>query len=249
MIIWPVGWCSSRVEKIVVTLSCHCLFFFPVSSSKSRFVGNMKMQTVLLYFFPPFNVLLVYLQGDLDQFLEAYSWCVKVFTGGLKTKKIRATKYSEKETHFPKPANPLMCELVCGCRHGGLQLGEGLLPGTVTWSLPLMWSPAITCHWTFVGGGEGCFRWCGSFQPFSISIELLLAVQTNSRGRWLLLVSFTWTWPDGRTLKRWTMDVGREGGAEKEERKKEPDWGLWRCWEEYGWLWCLETEKKKDKIP
>lgn len=166
MIIWPVGWCSSRVEKIVVTLSCHCLFFFFQFLPLNPDLLETWKCKLYCFIFPPFNVLLVYLQGDLDQFLEAYSWCVKVFTGGLKTKKIRATKYSEKETHFPKPANPLMCELVCGCRHGGLQLGEGLLPGTVTWSLPLMWSPAITCHWTFVGGGRGVFQVVWEFSAF-----------------------------------------------------------------------------------
>lgn len=106
----------------------------------------------------PFNVLLVYLQGDLDQFLEAYSWCIKVFTGGLKTKKKkRAIKCSEKETHFPKPANPL-CELVCGCRHGGLPLG-----GPSSWDSHMIPpSNVITCHhlspdiWG-VSGGVGVF--------------------------------------------------------------------------------------------
>jgi len=135
-------------------LSLFSVFFFQFLPLNPDLLETWKCKLYCFFFSSPFNVLLVYLQGDLDQFLEAYSWCVKVFTGGLKTKKIRATKYSEKETHFPKPANPLMCELVCGCRHGGLPLGGGgLLPGTVTWSLPLMWSPAITCHRTFWGGG------------------------------------------------------------------------------------------------
>lgn len=75
------------------------------------------------------------------------------------------------------------------------------------------------------------------FSAFSISVELLLAVQTNSRGRRLL----------GRK-------DGRGDGEEeqKKESEEEPNWGLRCCSEEYGWLWCLETEKKlkkKDKIP
>lgn len=113
--------------------------------------------------------------------------------------------------HFPKPAKPFNGWAgACGWRHGRLPL-EGILPGTVTWTLLLMWSSPVTGH---LGG----FQVFWEFSAFSIRIELLLAVQTNYRGRRTLRSSvlhglgqpaghwrdewWTWKWREEQKMRK-----------------------------------------------
>lgn len=119
-----VFFCSSLgPEEADFTLSCQCFSSFSFLPLKiHNFLENMKMQSkaVLFFFFLLFyfiSCLLVYLQGDLDQRL--HSWCIKVFTGGLKTEKqelqsIQTRKKKKKLAHFPKTSEAFdRGELVC----------------------------------------------------------------------------------------------------------------------------------------
>lgn len=169
-----VFFCSSLgPEEADFTLSCQCFSSFSFLPLKiHNFLENMKMQSkaVLFFFFLLFyfiSCLLVYLQGDLDQRL--HSWCIKVFTGGLKTEKqelqsIQTRKKKKQTRAFPKNQRSLWSGRagVCGCRHDRLPLG-GLLPGdSLIDPSPLMWSSPVTGH---LGG----FQVCWEFSAFRLS--------------------------------------------------------------------------------
>lgn len=246
-----VFFCSSLgPEEADFTLSCQCFSSFSFLPLKiHNFWKTWKCKAKLYFFFFLLfyfiSCLLVYLQGDLDQRL--HSWCIKVFTGGLKTEKqelqsIQTRKKKKNSRISQKPAKPLIGESWCVW----LQTWQTATRGPSTWGQS-HWSPPsnviITCHRTF-GWISGVL---GVFSLSSISMELLLAVQTNCRGRRSLrsavLHGLGQLWPDTGEMSDGRGNGGRSR-REREERK-DPSWGLWCRSEDYGWLWCLETEFKK----
>lgn len=130
-----------------------CLFFS--SSSQTTFVGNMKMQSkaVLVFVFFLFVGLSSGRFGSVFRGLQS----MHVYWR-FKDREIRAAKTRKSPCISQKPAKPLK---LCWCvwLQTWMTATRGpSSPGTVAWSLPLMWSSPVTGH-------LGRFRCFGSFQP------------------------------------------------------------------------------------
>ena len=80
------------------------------------------------------------------------------------------------------------------------------------------------------------FQVCWEFSAFSISIELLLAVQTNSKGGAAPCARQFYTDLASRPDTGEMSDGRWEGWRSRKEGEKEPNCGLCCHSEEYGWL-------------
>lgn len=142
-----------------------------------------------------FQCLVGLTSGSFGSVSETYSWCIMLFTGGLKTGKKKATSYLEKlnSVNFPKTNERLWTgQLVCGCSHttppsnvavschqtcGGFRCFGSQLSGTA------VWCP----DWAAGGAAAAARQFCRGFE--------------NMAGHWR---DEWWTW-------------GREGAAGKQE--------------------------------
>lgn len=220
-----VFFCSSLgPEEADFTLSCQCFSSFSFLPLKIHNFWKTWKCKAKLYFFFFFIILFYFLFVGLSSGRfgsEASQLMHQSVYWRFKDRKTRATKYSDKEKKktnsriSQKPAKPLIGESWCVW----LQTWQTATRGPSTWgqshwSLPS--NVIITCHRTF-GWISGVL---GVFSLSSISMELLLAVQTNCRGRRSLrsavLHGLGQLWPDTGEMS----DGRGNGGRSRREKER-----------------------------
>lgn len=233
----PVGWCSSRFH-----LSCQC-FCSSVSSSESR-TWKCKSETVLVFFFVFLSLFCWFIFREIWISFRGLQSMHQSVYWRFKDRKTRATKHSDEENSCISQSQRSlwMGELVCVW----LQTRQTATRGPSSRDTHMI-PPSyviVTCHRTF--GGFRCF-W--EFSAFSIGMELLLAFQTNYRGRRTLRSSvlhrlgllarrwgdewWTWNWREEQKTRKERAQLGFCDVAQRNMA----GYDVWRL------------RKKKDKIP